>query len=299
MAWRFAYRSVAGRSHVGTGLPCQDASLCTLLQDGEAAVLVVSISDGAGSAARSEVGSHLACASFLEQISAFVREHGTEAPPERSYIETWLIDLSSQIAHAAEQLDLPPRELACTLVGAVIAPNWSAFCQVGDGGIVVNAASSESSTQQGGPITTEFEIVFWPEQGEYANETYFATQPGAVEHLQFCVQNRQVREIALFSDGLQRLVLSYATQQPFVPFFRGMFAPIRSITDCAGEAPQLSLALAEYLGSPIVSERTDDDVSVILATQRDADELADSGQPGSATDAAAPSTAQPPAVTDT
>ena len=50
-------------------------------------------------------------------------------------------------------------------------------------------------------------------------------------------------------------------------FFSGMFAPlVRSQSN--GRDDSLSDALERYLKSPAVSDRADDDVSIVLATQR-------------------------------
>jgi hypothetical protein len=270
MAWRFASASVTGSSHARTDLPCQDTSRCAVLTSDGASVLVATVSDGAGSAARSEVGSHLTCESFHAEIAALVAERGAGRPLEREHIDNWIRDLAGQIGRTAETMALTPRDLACTFVGAVLAPTWSVFCQVGDGAVVVNALDPKAIDSQ---AAHEWNVVFWPEQGEYANETYFVTESRAVEHLQFERSDAAVREIALFSDGIQRLVLRYESQRPFDPFFRRMFAPLRHDQDGDGERATLSRELAAYLGSPLVSERTDDDVSLILATCLTADEV--------------------------
>jgi Protein phosphatase 2C len=263
MSWRFASASTKGLSHVESGLPCQDASLCTLLQDPEGnPVLIAAVSDGAGSAAHSEIGSRLACDSFHEEITSLIRRQGSAAPLERVQMETWLAAFSQRAASHAEELSLTLRDLACTFIAAVVTPTWSAFCQVGDGGIVVNGPAEGTSEPE-----PKFELIFWPEQGEYANETYFATMNGAAEHLQFRVRELAVREIALFSDGLQRLVLKFDTREAFSPFFHRMLQPVRRVTGLTGDAHELSRDLGTYLGSSIISGRTDDDVSLILATR--------------------------------
>ena len=68
-AWRTAYASVIGTSHTKTGSPCQDAGGCTVVKavDG-AEVLVAAVSDGAGTASRSEAGSALAVSRYLSRF---------------------------------------------------------------------------------------------------------------------------------------------------------------------------------------------------------------------------------------
>jgi hypothetical protein len=252
-------------------------------------VLIAAVSDGAGSATHSEIGSRLACASFAAAVTTLMRETGSGTPVARAQIETWLEHFGRQVSDEAGALQLTPRDLACTFVGAVVAPTWSAFCQIGDGGIVIGVPDEE----QGAPVT-KFDVVFWPEQGEYANETYFATTAAAAQHLQFRVDERSVREVTLFSDGLQRLVLKFDAREPFVPFFHRMLQTVRRVTESAGEARELSRGLAAYLGSAIVSERTDDDVTLVLATQcPELPEPALRVIPGSEASASAPVTGAP------
>src|SRR6185437_11768117 len=69
--WTYAYASVIGSSHLKTGAPCQDASVCRLLQSPDGSnVLVAVVSDGAGSAEKAEEGSLLACNLFIDEIAA-------------------------------------------------------------------------------------------------------------------------------------------------------------------------------------------------------------------------------------
>ena len=49
--------------------------------------------------------------------------------------------------------------------------------------------------------------VFWPQHGEFANQTNFITQDNALEVLEFELEDRCVDEIAIFTDGIERLVL--------------------------------------------------------------------------------------------
>lgn len=273
--WRFAYASAVGSSHLESGTVCQDSSHCVVIPTAGGDVLVAAVSDGAGSAPHSHIGSRLACTTFEAEIRALLEELGGEIPLTREHIEAWLQDFQEQARRSAEELDATARDLACTFVGAVVAPSWSAFCQIGDGGIVIKRGPASRSPAQpevtvGDPAEAAmppFAVAFWPAQGEYANETYFATMDGAVEHLQFRVDEGQVRDLALFSDGMQRLVLRFDVREPHAPFFNHIFRPVYALDNRRGEAVELSRALETYLASPPVYERTDDDVSLVLASR--------------------------------
>lgn len=146
---------------------------------------------------------------------------------------------------------MAPRELACTLLGAVIGPTQATYFQIGDGAIV--------SRRNGNLVP-----VFWPEAGEYANMTYFVTDAKATEHLRCEIQDA-TDEVALFTDGLQRLALVFATETAHEPFFEPMFKVLRASTD--DQTDQLCAALERFLGSEAINERTDDDKTLILATR--------------------------------
>ena len=96
------------------------------------------------------------------------------------------------------------RDFACTLVGAAIGPNQTIFFQVGDGAIVARRGEL-------------LECMFWPESGEYANMTYFVTDELASEHLH-CRVEESPAEVALLTDGLQRLALVFANQSVHTRF---------------------------------------------------------------------------------
>ena len=116
----------------------------------------------------------------------------------------------------------------------------------------------------------ELHPVFWPESGEYANMTHFVTDEDALAHLRTkiwisSVSERLPEEIAMFSDGLQRLALVYQSQTVHNPFFEPMFAQLRNadVRTC----DVLSDQLARFLDSPIINERTDDDKTLVLASR--------------------------------
>jgi len=150
------------------------------------------------------------------------------------------------------------KDFACTLLAAFVGQDRAAYLQIGDGAIVV------SREGQGG--AKEYDWVFWPDQGEYANETYFATGSYAADKLQFVARYEQVEEVALFSDGIQNMVLDYKTRTASAAFFRPMFGAVRKLDP--GHSSELSTHLIKYLGSRQILSRTDDDKTLILASRR-------------------------------
>jgi Protein phosphatase 2C len=140
------------------------------------------------------------------------------------------------------------------LLGAIIGPKAGALFQVGDGAIVYSTQSSDNI-----PV-----LAFWPERGEYENTTFFVTQSNFLDQMHFCLVQEQVYEIALLSDGLQRLALNYQMKSAHEPFFSGLFAPLRRTQ--RQDVSVLNAQLSDYLDSSKVNDRTDDDKTLILAT---------------------------------
>ena len=97
--------------------------------------------------------------------------------------------------------------------------------------------------------------------------TWFATDDAVGDRLEYDLVVGSVDEVAMFTDGLQRLALNYAARTAHAPFFRPMFAAVRGAPE--GVADDLSGALANFLRSRPVSQRTDDDKTLILATRAD------------------------------
>jgi hypothetical protein len=73
----------------------------------------------------------------------------------------------------------------------------------------------------------------------------------------------EVKEVSLFTDGIERLVLEFASQTPFAPFFDRMFVPFKDTL--GGRDRRISEQLRVLLESPMVCDKTDDDKTLFLA----------------------------------
>jgi len=253
--WRLAAASALGTAHVDLGLPCQDAHRCSVQRPaGGEPVLIAVVCDGAGSAARADAGAQLACQLIHDEIATALGEGGGVRDITQGWIEERLGRFQAAVAARAEAEECQPRDFACTLLAAAVGPDCAAFCQIGDGVMVI------------GEDAETYRWIFWPDRGEYENVTFFATEPEAADHLQCELLEERIDEIALLSDGLQRLALHYQTRTAHAAFFKPMLAALRAAPADALES--LSGQLAAYLSSPAVNERTDDDKTLVLASRR-------------------------------
>ncbi len=216
-------------------------------------VLVVAVSDGAGTAERSDAGSALAVAHFLERFAAGAGSGPDLTAIDRPFVDNWFRDVRGELAALAATDGADLRDYACTMLGAVIGASAAAYVQLGDGAIVVS-----------GDEPGQYNWIFWPQHGEFANSTFFLTQDCVEGMLQF-ESGPAVDEIAVFSDGIERLVLDMAARTVHSPAFQPMFGWLAGTEpDRSGEP---SRGLLAYLGSDHVNRRTDDDKTLVMATR--------------------------------
>lgn len=171
------------------------------------------VADGAGSTFKSEDGAQLAVKSFHATFGPVAAADPGIAGVDRDRLTSWVGNLREQIAAMAEADGHTSSDYACTFLGAVVGPARAVFLQIGDGAIVV-------ADIHGG----EYAWMFWPQHGEFANSTNFFTQQDFAEALEVEVVEGQLTEIALFSDGIERLVLDLANRTVHSPALRPIFS---------------------------------------------------------------------------
>jgi hypothetical protein len=249
--WKVLRDRAQGTSHRQSNTPCQDSELSSHFQSGENQILFLCCSDGAGSATQSDKGSEAACINLWHSVEQALCSGICLSDITKEHVVHWYCDAARNLVEEARKLDVQPRELACTLIGAVVDRDVAIFFQLGDGGIVIN-------------LEQEYRPIFWPQSGEYVNETNFLTDANLVSNILFSTHCKRVDEIALFTDGLQPLVLDYPRKSAHAPFFNQMFQTLRLT-----EMNDLHVPFKDFLNSAQVNERTDDDKTLILAARVD------------------------------
>lgn len=259
VGWRVAYNSVIGTSHEKTGLPCQDVGGCRIVCDPAGRQILLAVAcDGAGSAFRSLDGATLTVARFLQEFGDAAKRSGVDEI-NKEFVQDWLSRLRAEIKYRADEDDLSSREFACTVLAAIITQDRAAFFQIGDGAIVVSNRSEPD----------DYGWVFWPQHGEFANQTNFITQDDALDILEFEIDDRYIDEVAMFTDGIERLVLDLQERTAHAPFFKTLFGWLVK-TEAVTVDVDLSTSdvMGKYLGSKQINDRTDDDKTLILASRR-------------------------------
>lgn len=248
MTWRWASASVIGTSHIQNGDRLQDAYAVTELGDG---CIFAVVTDGAGSAKFGAYGAWLTCRFLSVRFREWVHEN-PELPTDEDLSE-WIDELRDRISAIAAQRETTPRQFAATLAAIVVAKNEVTTLHIGDSAVV---------GRKGG----EWDVLCWPENGEYASSTYFVTDDPE-PRLKITRHQREHDAFALFSDGVGDLALSHLERAAHPRFFDPMMRPVDAAAG-EGRLVELSAKLASYLAGPSVCGRTDDDKTLILISER-------------------------------
>ena len=241
--WRVFSASATGKRNLDHGTAGQDASHCVVTDD----VLVAVVCDGAGSVPEGRTGSQFMAHELAEQLAGNLRADRNAPLDEtiRSAIEA----VRTRLAGLADSRELTLHDFSCTLVGCVAAPAGGTFFHVGDGFGIWQDTAVEA-------------VMSPPENGEYADETYFVTDANWHEHLRLTPlpEAKPGCMIGLLSDGSAPFAVNRARSGFFAPFIEPVAAFLREAT-----APNGNEALRNLLESPRASDISADDKTLLLA----------------------------------
>jgi len=244
LAWRWASASDIGTSHIQSDDKLQDAYVVSLVKEKYIFALV---SDGAGSALYGRNGAWIVSRTFAVLFREWINNN--DCLPNENVVADWIDSIRDRIGAIATNRDTTPRQFAATLAVLMVSPSEIITAHIGDSAIV-------------GRRDSEWEVLCWPENGEYASTTYFITDEPE-PRLNVARSPMEFDAFALFSDGVGELALSHTENKAHTPFFVPMIRPIDSV-ETLGHLTDLSRKLKTYLASPAVCERTDDDKTLIL-----------------------------------
>ena len=255
--WSWAGARATGSSHVQTGSGCQDAFACvTWPSPSEPETLIAVVADGAGSAERADTGAETVTECFVDTVLSVLNEANGSSVDAVAAVRRGIEQARVMIALQALEEGRNSSDFACTVVGCLIHREGAAFAQIGDGAAVY-ALQDEPCAWQ---------AAIWPDHGEYINTTTFLTCAHALDRLRLVALAGPVEHICLFTDGLERLVLDFRKRQPHGPFFDRMVSVLADLGS-TGQVPAFEKQLCSLLSSANVQQRTDDDTSIIVASQ--------------------------------
>lgn len=243
--WRVLSASVVGKGHERNGRSCDDHHAWWRIGSG----LVIALADGAGSAPRGGQGAREATRAIDSQSPRLVDAAGHDDPDQLKVALAETLQIARGRVEMHASADSPLVNLATTLTVAVVGTSLVGVVHVGDGAVVIE---SENGLR-----------LIAAERGQYINETDFLTGEQFLEAAIFDIQSSaEVSAIAAITDGLQLLALGLPACAPHAPFFDPLFAYAR-------RPDSSDVEVEDFLNSPRVNARTDDDKTLILAVRVD------------------------------
>ena len=255
MSWNYFSSSVTGTSHHSTKTPCQDKHLVLTSNDGKWLAAVVS--DGAGSAKFAETGAENTVKIFAEALVSLSSILDSKAPG--SWINDFLIEKILRVRQTLRDVAGKDEinEYHCTLVAALVGENGGFSIHIGDGHIT----GGNFELLNDGKINLNSEnIISLPENGEYANETYFITEGNWIKHIRVSPLPA-LDWITLSSDGGSSLLFDGSDNvKP------GFLVPI--LVFAIDEPQNASKFLTTTISDPKANQLTSDDKTIVVAYRK-------------------------------
>lgn len=254
MQWEIVGCSAIGTKHITGGTPCQDAVCYERISD---QIIIGAVSDGMGSARRSDVGSKLAVQTALSQIKSTQCWLNQPKNDEgaREIFRSVLGQVQAALKKEAENGGYSVKDLNCTLLAFVATPEWLAAMQVGDGLIVVR------------PKGRDYQLLFMPDKGEFCNETTSVTSSHALEEMEVCVKSGSYEFICAATDGIENISLVKPENwRPFEGFFKPLEEQIMLSTNSIAHKKK---EIEDFLNSEQINQKTDDDKTLLLCAYSD------------------------------
>jgi hypothetical protein len=211
------------------------------------------VCDGAGSAREGRLGAQTFATEVAAELAQALAAQGDAPLQEGRTARALLLQavgaVRVRVAIMAAERQLASRDFACTLVGCAVAPSGGVFFHVGDGFGVCLRETGES-------------VLSLPENGEYADETYFVTDDAWEEHLRVAAipEPRFGCVIGLMSDGASPFAIDRQRKGFFRPFLDPVIAFLAHATQVDGDA-----ALRGVLDSERAQDITPDDKALLIA----------------------------------
>lgn len=248
---RIAAASIRGKDHLKSGLPCQDFSIATTSSDGKWSILVVA--DGAGSAKHSAYGAEYSVNAYAHLLDKIASELARRPPG------SWLTDeviretLAIRDHYRGKVGEGEIGQYASTIVGALVGASGGFVVHIGDGAAIACVTSNGRST---------VEVISRPENGEYANETYFITSNDWLKRLRVTPIS-DVDWIVLGTDGGTAFTLldEKTVKLSFIEPFVSRLASIR--------VDDLEQEVKGIISDEKADKLTGDDKSLAIAWKRE------------------------------
>lgn len=268
--WFITTASVAGKSHVERAIPCQDSSYHQIVNG----VLFAAVADGAGSQSHSEIGAELACRVAVKNlIDHFERNKQSDFSKvnEREWkrqVQNSVTGILLAFELEASKQGIDSKSMACTLMAAIITPKGILGFHIGDGrGCYQTPAGN-------------WEPLFKPFKGEFANETVFITSAPVIGadwelYVDTFIHPEPIAAVALLSDGCEMhsfechivdpVTGNYSDpNRPFPGFFNPILKTLRQLAGSKSQ-DEVNQTWRDFLtnGTDTIANEADDKTMLV------------------------------------
>lgn len=185
-SWKTFTVTFRGKLHEKENIKCQDSAYGSNSGD----IVILALSDGAGSARLSHIGSKIVVNTFAELLKSNFEKFYRDEYPYKVIIER----INKNFSKNAIKYGVEPKEFSATLVGLAMKDNQYFFIHIGDG---IAAYYSD-----------KLEILSIGVFGEYANETVFVNSEN-IDNNQLVVKkgiiDSNTRAFLIMSDGASKI----------------------------------------------------------------------------------------------
>ncbi len=184
--WRSSSCQVQGRGHIYKNIPCQDKTKMIFENDTN----VIALADGAGFARLSHYGAACVVDSMTRLFANSFDEMFLEDDVKKVKLQI-MEKLMSQLESKAKELDCRIEDLASTMLMVAVKNDRFIMGHIGDG--VIGYLDGKT-----------LKVASSPNNGEFANETFFVTSNNAIGKMK--IFKGEINEIAgfiLMSDGTE------------------------------------------------------------------------------------------------
>ena len=246
--FRIAGATTIGTSHVKNGKPCQDK----IYSKKSNHVAAIALADGAGSCSKSDLGAEI-CTRYIVDFLCNNFDK-TYLLSEQEISEKINKNVKKPLEEMANELNVSSKELSSTLLFVAVKGNKYIAGHIGDGLI---GKFDENGSQ----------VLSTPENGEYANQTFFITMPEADKYLRIYKDNlNSTLGFILMSDGSYESL--FDTQNNILASANLTF--FSWLVDKQNTIEALNKSIEVNLASKF-TKRTTDDCSVILLSTKHVD----------------------------
>ncbi len=242
---------VQGSSHIKNNTPCQDRTVSKTSNN----VTVISLSDGAGSCSKSEIGAEIS----NQFVADYLCDKFDELINEKDEIISKVIleGIVTNLNEKATNLEISVNEFASTLLFVGVKGDQYLAGHIGDGLI-------------GYFEKDEAKVLSIPENGEHSNETFFTTTKNALNHFRIYKNNLDnILGFILMSDGSYESLINKSTMEPT----KANWDIFSWLLDLSNSKEKIEEALKSNIENLFIKKTTDDCSLNLLSISKTEEEL--------------------------